>query len=210
MKFLKKIIWFIIFIVVACVAIVFVYKGIIKFQFSDEFKYKNVRYENNDICFSLNNDGYLLDNCNGEKTNISFDSSNKCSINYSNDYKSFIFNCGIKNLNLIKLNDYNFNKISFNYKNNLYELINKSTWSTKEGLAVIKFNFEDENIIHFSKYLDNKLVDEEKCGYKFRNDSMGLECQKFYGYSSFVIEKYENNSVTITNRGSKIVFNLES
>ena len=210
MKIVKKLIWFVIFIIVACVAVVFVYKGIIKFQFNDELKYKNARYEDKDICLTLTDDGYILDDCNGGKTNISFDSSNKCSIDYGKDYSAFIFNCGIRNINLVKLEEYNFNRISFNYKNNMYKLINKSTWSTQEGLAIIKFNFVDDRTIHFSKYLDNKLVDEEDCAYKFRSDSMGLECHKFYGYSSFVIEKYENNSVTVTNRGSKILFKLES
>ena len=70
--------------------------------------------------------------------------------------------------------------------------------------------YEEVKKIDWSKYLDNKLVDEEDCAYKFRSDSMGLECHKFYGYSSFVIDKYENNSVTVTNRGSKILFKLES
>ena len=80
-----------------------------------------------------------------------------------------------------------------------------------EGLQKITFSFVDEDDIKFSKYINNNLVDEEVCHYKYGvDDSMGLECTRFYGYSAFKVEKYDGKSVVIINRGNRITFTLSS
>ena len=213
MKILKKLIWFIIFVVVAIVAIVFVYKAVLKFEFNDNIKYKNINYSNidNNTCLLFNNSSYKLDNCNGGDSGLSFDSSKNCTINYSKAYSSIIYDCGFKNINLVKMEDFNFNRIKFTSKKKDYVLINKSVFSTMEGLQKITFSFVDEDDIKFSKYMDNNLLDEDVCHYKYGvDDSMGLECSRFYGYSAFKVEKYDGKSLIIINRGNKITFTLSS
>ena len=161
-----------------------------------------------DICLKFTDKSYSLDDCNGGNSVLSFNSSKKCNINYSRGYNSFIIKCG-NNINLVKFKEYSFNKVKFSSKKKDYVLVNNSVFSTMEGLNKITFNFVDDKTIKFSKYLNDNLVDEEICNYKYAADeSMGLECSRFYGYSSFKIEKYENNSVTIINRGNKIKFSL--
>lgn len=210
MKVLKKLIWFIIFIIIAVVTVVLVYKAIIKFEFADEIKYKNINYmsTDKDICLKFTDKAYSLDDCSGGESVLPFNSSKKCSINYGRGYNSFIFKCGNK-INLVKFIEYSFNKVKFTSNKKEYVLVNSSVFSTMEGLNKINFNFVDDKTIKFSKYLNDTLVDEEICNYKYATDeSMGLECSRFYGYSSFKIEKYENNSVTIINRGNRIKFTL--
>lgn len=211
-KILKKFIWFIIFIVVAVLAVYAVYLGIIKFEFSDNVKYTNIKYssENKDICMIFTDNGYELNDCNGNSSGLGIDSSNNCKLNYSRGYNSFIFDCGLKNINLVKMEEFDFNKIIFKYKKKNYTLINTSTFTTMDGLQKITFNFVDKDNIKFSKYLDNNLVDEETCHYTYSTNSMGLECQRFYGYSSFIIDSYDNNEVNIVIRGSKTKFVLEN
>ena len=213
MKILKKIIWFVIFVIIAIVALIFVFKAVLKFEFKDSIKYKNINYVsvNKDICLSFNDNGYKLDNCSGGATDFSFDSTKGCTMNYSKGYGSIIFDCGFKNVNVVKMQDISFNKIKFTNKDKDYVLVNNSTFSTMEGQQKITFNFVDEKAIKFSKYIDNNLVDEELCGYKYSSDeSMGLECNRFYGYSAFKVEKYDKNKLIIINRGSKITFTLSN
>lgn len=213
MKIVKKLIWFIIFVVVAIVAIVVVYKSVLKFEFKDDIKYKNINYSNidNNICLSFNKNSYKLDDCNGGDSDLSFNSSKGCTVNYNKAYSSIIFDCGYKNINLVKIEDFNFNSIKFTSKSVDYVLINKSVFSTMEGLQKITFSFVDEDDIKFSKYINNNLVDEEVCHYKYGvDDSMGLECTRFYGYSAFKVEKYDGKSVVIINRGNRITFTLSS
>ena len=159
----------------------------------------------------FNDNSYKLDDCNGGDSDLFFNSSKNCTINYSKAYNSIIFDCGFKNINLVKLKDFNFNSIRFTSKSVDYVLINKSVFSTMEGLQKINFSFVDKDNIKFSKYIDNKLVDEEVCHYKYGvDDSMGLECSRFYGYSAFKVEKYDGKSLIIINRGNKITFTLSS
>ena len=209
LKILRKIIWFIIFVVVAVVAIIFVYKGILKFEFADSVKYQNIKYATveDNVCLTFNSDGYQLDNCKGGDSEFTFNSNKGCTMHYGKGYNSFIFDCGYKNINLVKLQEFTFNKIRFNNKKKDYVLINKSLFSTLDGQQTITFNFVDEKTIKFSKYINDTLADEEVCAYKYeRDESMGLECSRFYGYSSFKIEKYDGNNLIIINRGNKITF----
>ena len=211
MKILKKIIWFFIFVIIAIVALVLVFKGVLKFEFKDSIKFNNINYAstNKDVCLSFSDNGYKLDNCSGGATDFPFDSTKGCTMHYSNAFSSIIFDCGLKNINVVKMQETSFNKIKFTNKDKDYVLINNSTFSTMEGQQKITFNFVDEKNIKFSKYIDNNLVDEEVCGYKYSTDeSMGLECSRFYGYSAFKIEKYDKNKLIIINRGSKITFTL--
>lgn len=213
MKILKKLIWFVIFIIVLVVALFGVFMGVKEFEFKDSVKYKNIRYSNieKNICLTFNNDGYILNNCNGGTSSLKFDSSNNCKMNYGKGYNSIIFDCGIDNINLVKLDEFSFNKIKFRNKDKDYVLINNSTFSTIEGLQKIDFNFVDEKNIKFSKYINNNLVDEEVCSYSYKRDeSFGLECNKFYGYSSFKIEKFDNDKVIIINRGNRITFSISN
>ena len=213
MKFLKKLFWFIIFSVVLVVAIVFTYKVLLKYEFSDEPKYPNINYSSisRDVCLKFNDSSYLLDNCNGGNSSLSFNSSNKCSVHYSRGYNSILFDCGIKNISLVRFNEFSFNKIKFVNKGKEYILINNSVFSTMDGLQKISFNFVDDKNIKFSKYLNDSLVDEEVCKYKYSSDdSFGLECSRFYGYSSFKIVKYDKNNVVFINRGNRITFSLNN
>ena len=175
-------------------------------EFSDSVKYTNIVYSNKNICISFYKDNYSLDNCNNNKSDLSFDSKNNCKMYYSKGYNSFIFDCGLNNINVVKMKEFSFNKVKFSYKKSDYELINSSTFTTMDGLQKISFKFVDDKNIKFSKYLDNNLVDEEICPYTYNSESMGLECKKFYGYSAFIIDKYDKNTVTINNRNNKIVF----
>ena len=195
------------------VALVFVYKGIIKFEFSDSIKYKNIMYSNveNNVCLSFDNKSYSLTDCSGGKSELSFNSNDNCKMHYGSGYNSFIFDCGINNINLVKLDEFSFNKIIFTNKDKEYTLINHSTFSTMDGLQKIDFSFVDLKTIKFSKYIDNNLVDEEVCNYSYGSDeSIGLECSRFYGYSAFKIEKYENDKVIIINRGNKVTFTISN
>ena len=213
MKFLKKFIWFFVFVIVAIVALIAVFIGVKHFEFNDSVKYKNINYSNveKNVCLSFNNDGYILNNCNGGETDFLFDSSKNCKMNYGKGYSSIIFDCGIGKINLVKIDEFSFNKIKFSNKNKDYVLINNSTFTTMEGLQKIDFSFVDEKNIKFSKYINDNLVDEEVCNYSYgRDESVGLECNRFYGYSSFKIEEYTNDKVIIINRGNKITFNLSN
>ena len=100
MKILKKLIWFLVFVIIAIIAIVLVFKAIINFEFADEIKYKNINYVSagKDICLKFTDKSYSLDDCNGGNSSLSFNSSQKCSINYGRGYNSFIFKCGNKSI----------------------------------------------------------------------------------------------------------------
>ena len=89
--------------IIALATIVLVFKAIIKFEFADEIKYKNINYVSigKDICLKFTNNSYSLDDCNGGDSVLSFNSNQKCSINYGRGYNSFIFKCGNK-INFVK------------------------------------------------------------------------------------------------------------
>lgn len=213
MKIVKKLIWFVIFIIIAIIALVLVYKAVLKFEFADSVKYQNIKYANaeNNVCLTFSNNGYKLDDCKGGKSELSFDSSNNCKMYYGSGYSSFIFDCGLKNINLVKLKEYSFNKIIFDNKGKEYVLVNNSVFSTMEGLQKIDFTFIGDSQIKFSKHINDQLVDEETCNYTYGSDeSFGLECSRFYGYSAFKIEKYDKDKLLVINRGNKITFTLNS
>lgn len=213
MRIVTKLIWFVVFIIIAVIAIVVVYKGLLNFEFADDIKYVNINYSSvgKDICLKFSDNDYSLDNCSGGDTLFAFNSSKKCNMHYSKDYNSVIFDCGLCSIKVVKFKEFSFNKIKFSNNNKDYVLINNSVFSTMEGLNKISFTFLDEKTIKFTKYLNDVLTDEEICNYKYGSDeSMGLECSRFYGYSSFKLEKFEKNSVTIINRGNRVVFTLDN
>ena len=212
-KILKKIIWFIIFVVVLILAIYFAYLGILKFEFSDPIKFQDITYsdEDNSICLKFTKDNYVLDNCNGSKTNLKFDSSNKCNMFYGKGFNSLVFDCGLLDKSLVRLNEFNFNKIKFKNENKKYDLLNKSIFEITNNNEKITFNFVDSKKIKFVKYnkSNNTIIEEETCPYKYEYNSINIKCKNFYRNTSFQIDNYKNGELVIANDTNKLIFNLE-